>query len=319
MLRRAAWVPVLFTLLSGCSSGDEEVTKEGAIRADETWSGNVRLLSTVTIYAGATVTIEPGTTVSCSANTSIIVEGGLKKSGGTRAKIACASWIGIIVAKGGRIDVEGIEVENADTALEVTKEVAEAKVKDATLTGATPFTVLAGSTLTLTQVKATAKPHPTQQGSKIFGSLVASRLEYFADVNEGLWIDEGGEAVVEDSILRGKNGLDLVSARKGKSLVLRYSTLEGAHCGPHLEGISSFEIDHVTSMQNVFGITIYGADKGTLRDSNLAGLTAWIDLQGDHGPLTIENVFTEGSEVIENTAPPTIVKAASRIPDAKPR
>ena len=135
-------------------------------------------------------------------------------------------------------------------------------------------------------------------------------------------LKEGGEADIEDSTLEAKNGLDLVSSYGGKSLKLRYSTLRGAHCGPHMQGIGSLEIDHVTSEENIYGITIYGASlegPHVIKDSNLAGTAAWLDVQGDHGPITFENVFTTGQEMILNTDPPTITKAPAKIEGAGPR
>jgi len=77
-----------------------------------------------------------------------------------------------------------------------------------------------------------------------------------------------------------------------------------------------------TSEDNIYGITIYAASvegPHIIKDSNFAGTAAWLDLQGDHGPITFENVFTTGEETILRTDPPTITRAPARIEGAGPR
>jgi hypothetical protein len=57
-----------------------------------------------------------------------------------------------------------------------------------------------------------------------------------------------------------------------------------------------------------------------IKDSNFMGASAWLDLQGDHGDIVFENVFTTGGELIVMTTPPkTLTKAPARIEGAGPR
>ena len=46
-----------------------------------------------------------------------------------------------------------------------------------------------------------------------------------------------------------------------------------APCGLHVQPSESFEIDHVTSDSNIYGITIYGSGSGpnTVKASNFTG------------------------------------------------
>ena len=338
MLLRLALLTSLAAGLASCSSSEEPpapATKLGDVRTNEVWKDGLKLTGVVRIFEGATVEIEPGAKITCSEAVVVQVGGTLRvKSADKHASIVCPRWRGIQVAQNGQLDVQGLDIENAEVGIDTTKGAGAVNVVDSSILATVrPFLVGAGSTLNLTRVKATT---PTKLAdfessvSEVFGTLVAKFLEYEANTNEGIMIQKGGEADIEDSILKATNGLDLVSMYGGKSLKLRYSLLKGAHCGPHL-GVSqdeekrlpgSLEIDHVTSEDNVYGITIYAASAEgphVIKDSNFSGTLAWLDLQGDHGPITFQNVFTVGPETILKTEPPSITKAEAKIELAGPR
>ncbi|MBX3222194.1 MAG: hypothetical protein KF795_16875 [Labilithrix sp.] len=338
MLRRLASLSVLVLAVPSCSSESttpQVDTKIGDIRANEVWKDGLELTGPVRIFEGATVEIEPGARIRCRESVIIQVGGVLRvKSTAEHARISCTRWRGIQVAQNGQLDVDGLDIENAEVGVDTTKGAGQVNVTNSSILATVrPFLVGADSTLNLTRVKATT---PTQLAdfessvSEVFGKLVAKFLDYEANTNEGIMIQKGGEAEIEDSVLKAKNGLDLVSMYGGKSLKLSYSTLKGAHCGPHL-GVSKdeekrppgkLEIDHVTSEENIFGITIYAASvegPHIVKDSNFTGTAAWLDLQGDHGPITFQNVFTTGPETILNTDPPTITRAPAKIEGAGPR
>lgn len=330
---RALLLPSLLALGSvsfvGCSSDEAAPpeTRAGDIRTADVWKDGLELTGTVRVIAPAVVEIAPGATIRCAPGVQILVGGTLKKAAGAVSKITCDDWGGIVVAQGGKIDLDGFEIENAQVGLETTEGAADSSLTNGRIQNALkPFLVGTKSKLTLTKVDVVV-PHKVPDNvlsiADVRGSLVASRLDYDAGPNEAISLKDGGEAVIEDSNIHGTNGQDMVSAYRAKSLKLSYSTLTGAHCGPHLEGIESFTIDHVTSEKNTFGLTIYGAGNGPniVKDSNLSGDSAWLDLQGDHGPITFENVyFSGGKEIVINTPPTTLPqKAPAPIPSAKPR
>ncbi len=334
MLRRLALVTLIVGGVSACSAGDEKTpekantnTKSGDIRTSEVWKDGLKLDGVVRIFEGATVEIEPGAKIGCTEAALIQVGGTLRvKATAQHATISCSRWRGIQVAQNGQLDIEGLDTENAEYGIETTKGAGVVNVTDSNVLAAVhPFTVGPESKLSVTRVKATASTRLLEgesSVSEIRGTLVAKYLDYEANTNEGIMLKDGGEADIEDSTLVAKGGLDMVSSYGGKSLKLRYSTLRGAHCGPHMQGIGTLEIDHVTSEDNVFGITIYDASTEgphVIKDSNFAGAVAWLDLQGDHGPITFQNVFTTGQETITRTDPPTITKATARIEGAGPR
>lgn len=312
----------------GCSSDDAETpnTREGDIRANETWKNGLELTSTVRIIGPAVVEIEAGATIKCTKGTQILVGGVLRKAPGARAKISCAEWDGIVVAQGGKVELEDFDIENPLTGIRTTPGAAESTLKKVSITKSVkPFLVDKDSKLVLDDVKATTPATVAADVvsiGEIRGTLIAKKLDYDAATNEGLSVRDGGTAEITDSFIHGKGGLDMVSTYAGKSLKLSYSKLSGAHCGPHIQGVESFEIDHITSEGNTYGITIYeaGAGPNIVKDSNLSGVAAWLDLKGPHGPISFENVFTGGSNtLITETEPPTIKEASAAIPGAAPR
>jgi hypothetical protein len=330
MLRSVTLLSAALACLSftACSSDDAATpdTRSGDIRADDTWKNGLELSNTVRIIGPAVVVIEAGATIKCSKGVQIQVGGVLRKAAGAKAKIACPEWEGIVVAQGGKVELEDFDLENPLGGITTTPGAADSTLTRASITKSVrPFTVGKDSKLVLDDVKATAPAEvaaDVQSIAEIRGTLIARKLDYDAVTNEGLSIRDGGSAEIVDSFIHGKGALDMVSSYGGKSLKLSYSKLSGAHCGPHMEGIESFEIDHITSENNTYGITIFEAGAGPLvvRDSNLSGVAAWLDLKGPHGPITFENVFTGGGDaLIAGTDPPTIKKASATIPGAAPR
>lgn len=317
--------------LPACASDDEPEGRTGDIRQADTWN-DVNLTGTVRILPGAVVDIAPGATIRCNEGVQILVGGTLRaRAGADRAKITCASWLGILVAAEGVVDLEGVSIENARIGIETTPLAGESKLTDSAIVDAVyPFRVGERSSLVLTNVTANVRakiPDGEYPISDVFGSLVARRLDYRAGPNEGISLKRddradaiGGEAVIEDSTIHGEKGLDMISTYAGKSLKMSYSKLSGAHCGAHIQGVESFELDHVTSESNTFGITIYGASQGVARNSNFSGDVMWLDVEGEHGPLTFENIWTKGGERIEAAAPPTINgRSEQPIAAAQPR
>lgn len=330
----AAWAAVGLLACSSDDSALEQVPAEaanpkaraGEIRQSEVWKDGTFLTGTVTIAPGVVVEIAPGATVKCAEGAAILVGGELRAEAADKpAKITCTSWLGLLVAKGGKLALSGVTLENPQTGITTTEgALASTFSKGAITSSMKPLQVGKASSLLVENVKVTtpAKVSATEVSiSEVRGKLEVKHLDYDAGPNQGLSARDGGELVVEDSDLHGNEGLDMVAAYDAKSVTVRYSTLRGAHCGPHIQGVEKLEIDHVTSESNTYGITLYktGAGPHVVKESNFIGAGAWLDFQGDHGPITMQNVFVSGAEVIKGGPPPTITKAAQRIATAKPR
>lgn len=337
-LRRSALI-VALAVLSACSSEDtsEDDARAGDITGTDTWKNGTKLTGAVTITANAVVDIEPGATITCAEGVTIFVAGTLRaKAAAKHAKITCKAWTGISVSSGGKVDVEGLETENAILGLGLGEGAQESRFAEGSITSARkPIFVGNGAKLTLTKAKLSAPdnvPDNETSISDVFGTLIASRIEYDAKINESLSAKLNGTIEIEDSVLKGVGGKDLVSSYGGKSVKVSYTTMNGAHCGIHIDShteagkapipTGSFTIDHVSSDPNNYAITLYGSGAGPnlVKDSNMVGQIAWIDFAGDHGPVTFDNVYTAGSEVIVGGPAPIIKnKASAPIANARPR
>lgn len=344
ILRSSAPVALALALsvLAGCSSSSSEESEDnvraGDINGADTWKTGLKLTGSITITANAVVDIEPGAVITCNEGVTIFVAGTLRaKAAAKHAKITCKGWTGISVSAGGKVDVEGLDTENAILGLGLGEGAQESRFVDGNITSARkPLFVGKGAKLTVSKAKISAPdnvPDNEISISDVYGTLIASRIEYDAKVNEGLSAKLDGTLEIEDSVLKGIGGKDMVSSYGGKNVKVSYTTMNGAHCGIHIDahnekgkaGIptGSFTIDHVSSDPNAYAITIYGAGAGPnlVKDSNMVGQIAWIDFAGEgNGPISFENVYSTGGEVIVGGPAPVFKgKAAAPIPNAKPR
>lgn len=333
MLRRITLLSAaaLACLASASSSGcaEEEKTPDtraGDIRANDTWKDGLELTGTVRIIGPAVVEIPAGATIKCTKGVQILVGGVLKKAPGAKSKISCPEWQGILVAQGGTVELEDFEIENATVSIETTPGAADSVVKKTTIKNSLkPFNVGKDSKLTLEDVTAVTPrqvPDNVLSIGDVRGTLIAKKLDYDTGPSEGISVKEGGSAEIEDSFIHGVGGQDMIATYAAKSLKVSYTKVSGAHCGPHLEGVESFSIDHLISEDNTYGITIYGAGAGPniVKDSNIHGDAAWLDIQGEHGPISFENVHTTGGDpLVKDTAPPSITKASGPVAGAGPR
>lgn len=313
------------------SSADESPAENGNARAGEihgsdVWKDGLVLSGTVTIAKDGNVEIAPGARITAAEGALLRVEGTLRaKASASRAKITSPRWQGVIVAAGGKADLEGVELENGLVGVATAEGAQDSRFADgAIINSLKPFVVKKGSKLTVSNTKATT-PEVLAKGdtsqADVEGSLVATKLDYDARASEGISVRPGGELDLQDSVVHGTTGADLISAYGAKKVKLAYSTFKGSHCGIHIEPSESFEIDHVTS-ESTYGITIYGSGAGpnTVKASNFTGTGAWLDFAGQNGMITFDNVFATGAEILNGgPVPPTIKKAAAAIPDAKPR
>lgn len=298
MLRRSVAL-VSLVLLASCSSDPAPATKDtgfaGRVDQDITWEDGQKLGGVVSIPEGVTVTIAPGATIKCSEATQILIGGTLRVDAKDNpATITCDKWKGITAAQNGSLAIDGLTIENAAIGFETTVGAGDCTVKNSkALTSVRPFKVGVNSKLTLDHFEGstvTTLGNFDTSISEVYGELVARYVKYEAQNNEGIMVKEGGKATITDSTLVAHGGYDLVSSYKGDTLNVSYTTMSGGHCGPHIQGVKQATFDHITSAENQFGITIYGAEKVTVTNSNLGGGN-WLDMQGDHGPVTFTNNY----------------------------
>ena len=291
-LRRLALLTLATASLAACSSGaggagasgapapgGSQAGADGAIATDVTWSGDVHLTQAVTIAAGARVTIAPGTTITCDAGVAVTVLGALASAGsGARSLFVSEGWSGIVVAQGGSLALDGVDIENARAAIEVQTGAASARYDRGTIRASkAPFTVDAGATLVTAHSAVFAPLGP----SHVLGALTASYLDYDANGFDGITTESDDATLsIEDSTLHGIDGItDMVASYTGAaSIHVAYTTIEHVHCAFHLERVTSLDVSFVTAQADAYGFMMHGslsAGTKSIHDSNFASNLEW--------------------------------------------
>jgi hypothetical protein len=260
------------------------------------WSDGQTLSESVIIGAGATITINPGATVNLAAGVTITVLGTLTASSATtHAKLTGASWTGIVVASGGTLSLDGVDLVNAGTALSLQKG-GTGEYDDGTITAATtPFTVAAGGALT-TKHSVVAG---TLGSTSISGSFTASYLDYDSNGHSGITtMDPTAQLSIEDSTLHGSGPVAdfLVSAAGAAKFHVAYTSISNVHCGFHFDSVSEFDVSYSNIEGNAFGFMLYGSGgvgPFTVTYSNLDTNTSFdYDTQGTNSPITFDHDYT---------------------------
>ena len=291
----------------------------GAEIGTETWADGKQISASVTIKAGATVDITPGASVTAGTGVSITVKGTLSvKASASHAKLGGTNWKGIVVASGGTLNVDGLDITNAEIGMWTQAGNLDAVMLNSSITSAaTPFKMEPGSKLSVT--KSTVAKSTGQ--SNIAGTFVASYLAYDKGSSEGLELNDPlGTMTISDSTLTGVGGGDYVVSRMGKLVKVEYTTITGSHCGLHFNAVDKFIIDHVSDDQNSYGAMLYGSGAGPnqILSSNVRSTDKDLDFSGTNGATTIDKSYTGGKNTLATNAVLTNV-ATQPIATAKPR
>lgn len=298
-------------------AGPDAPPPEGTPVGNETWADGKKIDANITISAGATVTIAPGAVVTVATGVAITVKGKLTVAATTtHSKLTGTNWTGLVIGNGGTLEADGLDIENAASALWTQAGNVDAKLTNGNISAATPFKMEAGSKLSIakSKVKATA-------GSAIAGTFTASFMEYDKGTNAGLTLnDPAGSMTFSDSTLKGGGGGDYVISSAGKLVKIEYTTISGSHCGLHFTAVDQFILDHVSDDTNSYGAMLYGSGAGphSIISSNVRSTDKDLDMQGDNGPLKIDKSFTGGKNTLATNA--TVTNGATNpVADAKPR
>jgi hypothetical protein len=285
----------------------------------ETWKDGKQIAANLTIKAGATVEIEPGATITVAAGVAITVKGTLSvKASADHADLAGANWKGIVVASGGTLAADGLDISDAEIGVWTMAGNAGASFLNSSIANAaTPFKMEPGSKLSFTK----SKVSKATGASVIAGTFTASYMDYDKGSSEGLELsDAAGTMTISDSTLHGLGGGDYVVSRAGKLVKVEYTTITGSHCGLHFDAVDQFIIDHVSDDQNSYGAMLYGSGAGPnqILSSNVRSTEKDLDMSGTNGALTIDKSFTGGKNTLLANAKITNA-ATAPITDAKPR
>jgi hypothetical protein len=284
-------------------------------------------------------TIDRGTEIAAGKDVTLTVRGRLVLAAGSgphsriSPAVAGDTWGGIIVASGGVVELRGLDLDGATTAVTVQTGATSALYEDGTITNVgSPFQVERSAALDVGHAKVVG----ATRFSGISGAFRATYLDYQKMGADGGLIMNDANATfdVGDSSFRGTEdaGGDYIISYGAKAIRLSYSTITGAHCAFHFNDVARFEIDHVTAGALTasgpgdlvaWGAMLYGSGSGpnVISNSNFISTTLNLEQQGVNGPLTITNTYTTGKN--EPAGPgwtwlPADV-AATRIVDAQPR
>jgi hypothetical protein len=244
--------------------------------------------------------VAPGATITVATGTTITVAGTLaaRSASPTHAKITGSGWNGIVVAGGGTVSLEGVDLVRASTALDIQMG-AKAEYDDGNIDGAaTPFSVEAGGALT-TQRSTVTGP---RGASLVAGTFTASHLDYNAGDNSGIiTTDPAATLSMEDSMLHGSGpyGDFLVSQGGAATFHVGHTNISNVHCAFHFDTIASFDISYTNIRQNAYGFMMYGSSglgPRTVAHSNIDNSPGIAyDASGQNGPIAFDHCYVTGN------------------------
>jgi hypothetical protein len=301
------------------------------------WADGHSLAASVEIAAGTTTTIAPGARITAAPMVTITVRGTLKvaSAAGPHAKISSGvvdqPWGGIVVASGGTLLADGLDLDGPETALDIATGSIDARYDHGTINGPyTPFRLAQGSRLETSHATVLI----AGSSSNINGDFTASYLDYQKSGSAAGLTTGGKDATLRaaDSTFRGTAdaGGDYIVSLGAKLIRVEYSTITGSHCAFHFNDVAQFQIDRVTvgalsptgpGDLNQWGAMLYGSGAGphTIGNSNFMNASVNLDLQGTNGPLTITNTYSTGKNEPVDAAWTLVNVANAPITDAKPR
>ncbi len=302
----------------------------GTISKDETWATGKQITGAVVIAPGVTVTIDAGASVTIADAATITVAGTLKgtSTAAAHAKLTGAAWGGIVVEQGGTLSLDGVDLQNAATALDAKGGVAAATYANGIITAATnPFTIAVGGKLTL--------DHSSVVGSKgmssVAGALTATHLDYDSNGSEGIAAtDASAVLTIDDSKFHGtsNSGGDMIVANNAATLHISHSEISKCHCAFHFNAITSFDVSFMNVHDDSYGFMMYGssatAGTRTVSDSNFTTLAGvGIDEAGTNGLTTVTNCYfnavTGGNQHIIDAQVKISAPAKALVPGTGPR
>jgi hypothetical protein len=290
---------------------------------DEVWADGKQLTDSVDIAPNTKVKIGTGAHITAAPQVIITVQGTLEGGGG-QASISGTSWTGIVVARGGTLNLDGVDLSGAQTALSV-QPGAQATFADAAITSPhLPFTIGESGTLTLNNVQVTGP----SVSSVVEGSLTASHLDYDSNGAQGITLQsDTATLAMTDSNLHGPGPVaDMIVTSGAADVQVSYTDIETVHCAFHFNAIHSFAIDHVNMHNNAYGFMLYGSDSTGTRSithCDIDNSSVGIAEAGTNGPITVSDGYWAGNtyndQLTDSQIAVSNMSDQTPVPDAGPR
>ena len=292
----------------------------------ETWQDGKTIDGDVVIPSGATVTIAPGATITVGTSVTIRVEGALvcASASPTHATLTGTNWQGIQVAVHGVVTLDGLDVTNATTALDVSGD-GKNTYDHGIITNATPFVLATASTLSTTSSKVVKPAGITQ----VSGSFTASYLDYDSNDHGAIvTLDKTAVLSMEDSTIHNSGPMgkatapDQLTDNGAATFHVAYSDISGSHCGFHFDQASVFDIDHVTVHDVTNGADLWGTSSSgtrTIKSSNWQSLTENFDETNTNGVISVDGCYTTGTNKLKDAQVQITNPASVAVTGAGPR
>jgi len=284
----------------GSSSGSTvDAGPTSTISADTTWADGMKITGPTTIAAGVTVTIANGATITVSAGASITIEGTLTATNATKhAVLTGTGWPGLVIAAGGTLNANSLDISGATLALDVT---GTAEYDAATITSSTPFKVeINGALTTKNATVTTATGESTIEG----GTFTASYLDYDANASGALEI-AAGTVNISDSTFHTTvldSPPDMITSSGPSSLTMIYTEIAGRHCSFHFDDVTSFDLENLNVHDSDYGFMMWGSTptSGTrvVKNSNFDDQQYGIHEEGTNGPITVTGCYFSSTSAI---------------------
>jgi hypothetical protein len=218
----------------------------------DTWGDGKMISASLDIMAGATITISPGAKVTVANGVTITVHGTLTASAkASHASLTGTGWSGIVVASGGDLELEGVDIGGAG--IQTNGSNKAAKYDYGTMTGG-QFNVDPSSTLTTDHAAIVMGG-----GSTVGGNFTATFLDYSGAEME--LNDPTAVVSIADSKITGIGG-DFFTGNGAKSFTISYSVVTNTHCPFHFNSITQYTMDHVATRMNGYGPMLYNMEPG---------------------------------------------------------
>ena len=268
------------------------------ISADETWATGKTISGSVIIAKGVTVTIAPSASVTIADGATITVQGSLKGTSvaAAHAKLTGTAWAGLVVASGGSLALDGVDIDNATIAIDTQSGNVGATYDNSVINAATnPFKVEVGSKLSMS--------HSMVVGSKglssVGGSFTASYLDYDSNGSEGVtMVDPAAVFTVDDSKFHGTSngGGDMIVSNNAATLHISHSEIQKCHCAFHINNVTNLDVSFMNVHDDSYGFMQYGSDPAngtrTIASSNFTNLASvGIDESGTNGPIAVTGCY----------------------------
>lgn len=287
------------------SSASSSLT--ATVDKDLTLSGNVEMLKTSTVLAGATLTLSPGTKLLAAKDAELIVYGKLVVDATVAAPVVLqstdhagpAGWVGLHVQNGGDVSLKHIEIYDAKLA----------------------FNASAGSKFAIDYVVVDASTLIAKLESS--GTLAHGKLHALGAAQQGSPITvNSASPQVTDTLIDKANGTTdhIIVSGATSGPVFDHVDIGQCHCAFHVSQGKGLTISNSIVRESVYGMMAFGSIGTKITNSNFLTNQINVGLCSAGGDVTATGSYFDKA-AFDTTCPGQTLNtpAAAPIADIGPR